>query len=242
MRTNTKICNRNLHVWKADHTNYIWADNCFMILDSYVTFKIRESKVPLLPVLHSQSVEDVASQRSFWFLHGRMLQQTGYHLVIPWLTHSSFQGTYLFFWVRPCTRFSKNEPWVVFNKITSPSRWVFRKEIFVSFSLCFIACLFSFIENQASFLSFFPCLNWLSFVVSWGVHNGSYFAHTTNMSRLGLWLVQVKLRLVPFRKLKFIGLNVRRRLPNTCSEKSRCTFASQYLASQHLYRLEVTDM
>ena len=53
-------------------------------------------KVPLLPALYSQSVEDVTSQIFFGFLHGRMLQETGYHLVIRWLGHSSFHGTYLF--------------------------------------------------------------------------------------------------------------------------------------------------
>ena len=58
-------------------------------------------KVPLLPALHLQSVEDVTSKIFFGFLHGKVLHQTGYHLVIPWLGHSSFQGTYLFFWVRP---------------------------------------------------------------------------------------------------------------------------------------------
>ena len=52
--------------------------------------------MPLLPALHSQSVEDVTNKIFFGFLHGRMLHQTGNHLVIHWLGHSSFQGTYLF--------------------------------------------------------------------------------------------------------------------------------------------------
>ena len=58
--------------------------------------RLGHPKVPLLPDLHSQSVEDVTSQRFFGFLHGRMLQQIGYHLVTPRLGHSSFQGTYPF--------------------------------------------------------------------------------------------------------------------------------------------------
>ena len=59
--------------------------------------RLGNPKVPLLPALHSQSVEDVTSQRFFGFLHERMLQQIGYHLVIPWLGRSSFQGTYPFY-------------------------------------------------------------------------------------------------------------------------------------------------
>ena len=41
------------------------------------------------------------------------------------------------------------------------------------------------------------------------ISGGSYFACTS-----GLWLVQVIQRLLRFRKLKFISLNIRRRLPN----------------------------
>ena len=46
MRTSTKICNRNLHVWRADNTRYVWENSCFMILDlfSYVTFKKGEPR------------------------------------------------------------------------------------------------------------------------------------------------------------------------------------------------------
>ena len=62
-----------------------------------------------------------------------------------------------------------------------------------------------------------------------------------NISRLGLWLVQVGQGLLLFHKLKFIGLNVQRGMPYT-EKKSHCTFASQCFPSQHLYRLEVTAM
>ena len=58
-------------------------------------------KVPLLPALHSQSVEDVTSQRFFRFLHGRMLQQTGYHLVISLGLGIAVFKALIFFWVRP---------------------------------------------------------------------------------------------------------------------------------------------
>ena len=37
----------------------------------------------------------------------------------------------------------------------------------------------------------------------------------TNLSRLGLWLMQVAQRLARSRKLTFIGLNARRELPHT---------------------------
>ena len=43
----------------------------------------------------------------------------------------------------------------------------------------------------------------------------SYFAHTSNISRLSMWLVQVSQGLVCFLKLKLIRLNVQHRLPST---------------------------
>ena len=109
------------------------------------------------------------------------------------------------------------------------------------------ACLFSFIENTAShIISCRLWKHWLQlyclFIAFFRHSFGSYFSHTSQhiKTRLGLWLVQVAQRLTRFRKLKFIGLNVRRRLLYIV--KSHCTFASQYLASQHLYWLELTDI
>ena len=61
-----------------------------------------------------------------------------------------------------------------------------------------------------------------------------------NIPRGGLLLVQVAQGLVRFRKLKFFGLNARRRLPYTAI---RVTVLSQAnIARQQLHRLEVTDM
>ena len=44
-----------------------------------------------------------------------------------------------------------------------------------------------------------------------------------------------------FRKLKFIGLKSSAGFA-LYSKRSHCTFASQYLASQHLYRFELNDV
>ena len=88
-------------------------------------------KVPLLPALQLQSVEDVTSKIFFGFLHGKMLHQTGYHLVIPWLGHSSFQGTCLFFWVRPQDSVKTTLGWYLTR--LQVLVWLCRKEIATAF-------------------------------------------------------------------------------------------------------------
>ena len=91
----------------------------------------------------------------------------------------------------------------------------------------------------------------VSFLISYSslcrnqcVHNGCPYQVSisgvilltqANISRLGLWLVQVAQRLVCIRKLNFIGLNFRH-------ERSHCTFARSNLARQHLHRLELIDV
>ena len=119
---------------------------------------------------------------------------------------------------------------------------MYRKSIFVSlvisyFSLCFIACLFSFIENQASFLSFLfltffrysfrcphrelSCSN--NQHIKTGLAVGAGCTGAGMLSQAKIYWPECSAQVALY------------------SENGHCTFASQYLASQHLYRLEVTD-
>ena len=76
------------------------------------------------------------------------------------------------------------------------------------------------------------------FVIHSDVHIGSYFCHTSQhiKTRLGVFCTGAstlsQAKIYRPKCLAQVALH---------SEKSHCTFASQYLASQHLYRLEVTD-
>jgi len=66
-------------------------------------------------------------------------------------------------------------------------------------------------------------------------------ANISRLGQLGLWLVQVAEELVRFRRLKFIGLNVRRELPYTAKGVIVLSQANISLAN-FSYRLELIDV
>ena len=124
------------------------------------------------------------------------------------------------------------------------------QSILVSFLiLCFIACLFSFIENTASLFDVgFKNIDWscivywkFSFVIPSGVHIGSYFAHTSHSYQTRLVVSAGCTGASTLSQAEIYRPECSAQVA-LYSEKSHCTFASQYLASQHLYQLEVTDM
>ena len=132
---------------------------------------------------------------------------------------------------------------------------MYRNSIFVSFvvsyfNLCFIGMHVCFHLSKIRLLNFVWALKtlqlycWqLSFVIPSGVHIGSYFCShkPTYQDPTGLVVRTGCTGASTLSQAKIYRPECSAQVAPH-SEKSHCTFASQYLDSQHLYRLEVSDI